>query len=183
MNTFLLRLKTLLLVVFAAACAQTAPLPATMPSQDHAIVSASEAADLFARICLGTAPDFVGARTRMEAAGLTEVRRNGANYDVTGTVSAKVQTRPEAGAVTVERCSVVFEDRDGPAARATLSAAIEASGLAKGAPREGAIGSRIVEIWDLRINGRPGRVIFAPARSERLLGGIYLDIPSQNASA
>ena len=163
-----------------SACSQPPDQPTSKPL---APVSATEAADLFIRICIGTAPDFVGARARMESAGLTDLRRNGASYDATGTVSAKVQTRAETGGITVERCSVVFEDPDGAAARAKLNETIEESGLVQGPSRQGAIGSRTVEIWDIRIDGRPGRVIFAPARSERLLGGIYLDMPSQNASA
>ena len=163
-----------------AACAQTSVPPAP---HSNVLVSAAEAVDLFYRICLGTAPDFVGSRARMESAGLTQIGRNGASYDNTGTVSAKIQTRSEAGGITVERCSVVFEDPDGAAARAALNSTIKESGLALGPFRQGAIGSRTVDIWDLSIDGRTARVIFAPARSERLLGGIYLDIPSQNASA
>ncbi|MEM7060563.1 MAG: hypothetical protein AAF557_23535 [Pseudomonadota bacterium] len=118
----------------------------------------------------------------MERAGLTDVRPNGASYDPTGTVSAKVQTRPQTGGVSVERCSIVFEDPDAEAARSRLMQMLDDSGLTSRPARQGAIGSRIVDIWDLQIDGRPGRVIFLPVQSERLLGGIYLDIPSRNAS-
>ena len=115
--------------------------------------------------------------------GLSDIRRNGASYDETGTVSAKVQTRPEAGGVTVERCSIVFENPDNAATRQSLAKAIDQAGIASDAVRQGAIGSRTVDIWDVSIDGRPGRVIFVPFRSERLLGGIYLDMPARNAAA
>lgn len=168
---------------FLVACAASdTPQDAATPVA-NGTVSTVEAVRLFDRICLATAPDFVSAGTRMASEDLTDIRSNGAAYDPTGTVSAKVQTRAEAGGITIERCSVVFQDTDNATGRTALMKTINTFGYATGPVREGVIGSRVVQIWDVRIDGREGRVIFAPTRSERLLGGIYLDIPSRNASA
>jgi len=174
-----------LFTVFAILCTSCAPnaeapqQPVPAPAQP---VTASKAVDLFSSVCLQTAPDFLGAKARMERAGLTDVRSNGANYDATGTVSAKVQARTEAGGISIERCSIVFQNANAASTRSALSKAIIETGIATGPARQGGIGSRIADIWDVRIDGRPARVIFIPARAERLPGGIYFDIPSARAS-
>ena len=177
-------LAMVLFPVLIAGCTETARLPEpqleTAPQLKR--VAVVQATQIFSDVCLDTAPDFVAAQSRMKRAGLTDQRKNGTTYDASGTVSAKIQTRSEVGGISVDRCSVVFEDPDTAGALAAATNLMAQSGLSDGPPSKALLGSRSAQIWNVTIEGRPGRVIYVPWRSERLLGGLFLDMPNPRAS-
>ncbi len=169
-------------VVLAPLLVACASIPPTGPSITVGSDRISLTAAVFEAVCLASAPDFASAPDLMARAGLTDNRSSGASYDETGRISAKVQTVAARGGITIDRCSVVYEQPDPTGIPSAIQAALEGRDLLSAPPGETLINSRRAVVWPITLDGWSGRVTWIPWQSRRLPGGLYMDIPNRNTA-
>ena len=169
----------LVLVLSVAACQPQSPAFPVAPTR---VIDIGRVVTAFKDICLATAPTFGQARQRFARNDLTSEREDGVVYDLTGTMSVRVDG-VATGRGRKIRCSIVYEDPNRIIAAERIDAMIwserrRASGkrraqfpTADGRARDG-------RAWRYTISGRIGELFDVPHSGRPDLGVLILQFPA-----
>lgn len=160
----------------------------TSERRDWVQVPLSQVIETFDQVCLGSAPDFVGAADRIARQGLTEPGLNNTFFLPGGGLSAKIATLPTSRGVARERCSVVFNAEDAVETQASAAKAVDAALASRGLaldspPTDARVGQRTVRLWMLTIDGRPVRLSLLASLGPRIPAALFLDVTAAQGSA
>lgn len=144
-------------------------------SSEETPVSAEAAAELFIAACVDQAPRFTESEAVMVRAGL-EPAPTGTLYHPSGTLSAKVQNRPDEDGGRAIRCSVVYEGTNSAAVSTLMRARLVPSGEGA-APAQITVGGRPAEAWRVETAAGTGAFYHLPNQNDGKLGALFAQFP------